>query len=147
MRVRDKLTCQHCKSPMCVVAEIEVCYRSHTEKVSADHVKGGGKEWDTVKPLHKWFKHMHRVLLMDDDAYKVCTLPHLGRKCMSAYLNCAASATTKKLSFRNSAASAAGLLALWLNQILSDSCQHCWMVGLCTKGHRKFLLWYFSSSD
>lgn len=78
---------------MCVVAETEVCYRSHTEKVSADHVKGGGKEWDTVKPLHKWFKHMHRVLLMDDDAYKVCTLPHLGRNCMSAYLNCAASAT------------------------------------------------------
>ena len=95
--------------------------RSHTEKVSAEHVKGGGKEWDTVKPLHKWFKHMHRVLLMDDDAYKVSTLPHLGcdcmseRKektapfgvnlmrsqvlyraaqvCMSAYLNCAAPAT------------------------------------------------------
>ncbi|KAA6429781.1 MAG: P-loop containing nucleoside triphosphate hydrolase [Trebouxia sp. A1-2] len=47
-----------------------ILHRSHTEKVSADHVKGGGKEWDTVKPLHKWFKHMHRVLLMDDDAYK-----------------------------------------------------------------------------
>ncbi|KAL0051579.1 hypothetical protein WJX82_010299 [Trebouxia sp. C0006] len=47
-----------------------ILHRSHTEKVSAEHVKGGGKEWDTVKPLHKWFKHMHRVLLMDDDAYK-----------------------------------------------------------------------------
>ena len=67
--------------------------RSHTEKVSAEHVKGGGKEWDTVKPLHKWFKHMHRVLLMDDDAYKVPTLPHLGCTCTSAYLKCAASAT------------------------------------------------------
>jgi hypothetical protein len=67
--------------------------RSHTEKVSADHVEAGGKEWDTVKPLHKWFKHMHRVLLMDDDAYKVCTLFQLGCDCMSAFLTCAASAT------------------------------------------------------
>ncbi|DBA99939.1 TPA: hypothetical protein ACH3X1_013819 [Trebouxia sp. C0004] len=47
-----------------------ILHRSHTQKVSAGHVKAGGKEWDTVKPLHKWFKHMHRVLLMDDDAYK-----------------------------------------------------------------------------
>ena len=38
------------------------------------HVQRGGKEWDTCKPLHKWFKHMHRVLLMDDDAYKVCII-------------------------------------------------------------------------
>ena len=36
----------------------------------------GGKDWDTVKPLYKWFKHLHRVLLMDDDAYKAgCTAP------------------------------------------------------------------------
>ena len=67
--------------------------RSHTEKVSAEHVKGGGKEWDTVKPLNKWFKHMHRVLLMDDDAYKVPTLCQLGCDCMSAYVTCAASAS------------------------------------------------------
>lgn len=40
-------------------------------KASASHVAAGGKEWDTVKPLHKWFKHLDRVLLMDDDAYKV----------------------------------------------------------------------------
>ncbi len=51
--------------------------RGHTDKVSADHVEAGGKEWDTVKPLHKWFQHLHRVLLMDDDAYKVCHAPVL----------------------------------------------------------------------
>jgi len=61
--------------------------------VSAEHVKGGGKEWDTVKPLNKWFKHMHRVLLRDDDAYKVPTLCQLGCDCMSAYVTCAASAS------------------------------------------------------
>lgn len=45
--------------------------RAHTEKASADHIAAGGKEWDTIKPLHKWFKHLDRVLLMDDDDYKV----------------------------------------------------------------------------
>ena len=102
--------------------------RSHTEKVSADHVEAGGKEWDTVKPLHKWFKHMHRVLLMDDDDYKVCTLCQLGCDCMSAFLTCAVSATVdnhKEGFLRLPAASAAGLPALWLNQILFDNCQHC----------------------
>lgn len=49
-----------------------VChYRGHTIEAGAAHVTRGGKDWDTVKPLHKWFKHLHRVLLMDDDAYKV----------------------------------------------------------------------------
>ena len=48
--------------------------RDHTDKVSASHIAAGGKEWDTIKPLHKWFKHLHRVLLMDDDAYKVSTV-------------------------------------------------------------------------
>lgn len=102
--------------------------RSHTEKVSADHVEAGGKEWDTVKPLHKWFKHMHRVLLMDDDAYKVCTLCQLGCDCMSAFLTCAVSATVdnhKEGFLRLPAASAAGLPALWLNQVHFDNCQHC----------------------
>lgn len=53
---------------------VHVGCRSHTEKASVDHVQTGGKEWDTVKPLHRWFQHMHRVLLMDDDAYKVSTV-------------------------------------------------------------------------
>ncbi len=70
--------------------------RSHTEKVSAEHVIEGGKEWDTVKPLHKWFKHMHRVLLMDDDAYKVPTPLHLGCDFMSAYLTCAVSSNIRR---------------------------------------------------
>lgn len=34
-------------------------------------MEAGGNEWDTVKPLHKWFKHMDRVLLIDDVADKV----------------------------------------------------------------------------
>ena len=44
--------------------------RGHSQEAAASHVAAGGKDWDTVKPLHKWFKHLHRVLLMDDDAYK-----------------------------------------------------------------------------
>lgn len=51
-----------------------ICCRGHTGKASAEHVKAGGNAWDTCKPLHKWFKHLHRVLLMDDDAYKVMLL-------------------------------------------------------------------------
>ncbi|KAL3138341.1 hypothetical protein ABBQ32_006145 [Trebouxia sp. C0010 RCD-2024] len=45
-------------------------HRGHTAKASEEHVKAGGNKWDTCKPLHRWFKHLHRVLLMDDDAYK-----------------------------------------------------------------------------
>ena len=36
-----------------------------------DHVANGGEAWDTVKPLRKWFKDLSRVILVDDDAYKV----------------------------------------------------------------------------
>lgn len=57
----DIHTCVH-HLPLC---------RGHTVKASASHMASGGKEWDTVKPLHKWFRHVDRVLLMDDDAYKV----------------------------------------------------------------------------
>ena len=46
-------------------------YTGHTEKASAAHMEAGGNEWDTVKPLHKWFKHLDRVLLIDDVADKV----------------------------------------------------------------------------
>jgi len=31
----------------------------------------GGKAWDTVKPLACYFSKLDRVLLVDDDAYKV----------------------------------------------------------------------------
>lgn len=30
----------------------------------------GLKPWDTVKPLGKWFRKMHRVVLLDDDRFK-----------------------------------------------------------------------------
>ena len=41
------------------------------------HMESGGKQWDTVKPLHMWFKDVSRVLLVDDDSYKVFHRPHL----------------------------------------------------------------------
>ena len=41
------------------------------------HMESGGKQWDTVKPLHMWFKDVSRVLLVDDDSYKVSHRPWL----------------------------------------------------------------------
>lgn len=41
------------------------------QEASAEHKAGGGKDWDTVKPLNKWFSRLHRLLLVDDDSYKV----------------------------------------------------------------------------
>ena len=36
------------------------------------YVASGGNAWDTVKPLQKHFgSRIHRVVLVDDDAYKV----------------------------------------------------------------------------
>lgn len=54
-----------------------ILHRVHTEPASAAHVKAEGsqyKPWDTVKPLHRHFGRLHRVVLLDDDAYKVCLL-------------------------------------------------------------------------
>ncbi len=31
----------------------------------------GGKPWDTVKPLGKWFKKLDQVVLVDGDVFKV----------------------------------------------------------------------------
>ncbi|KAI8475102.1 MAG: hypothetical protein J3K34DRAFT_517734 [Monoraphidium minutum] len=45
-------------------------YRDHTRPAPMSHVRAGGKPWDTVKPLGHWFSRMHRVVLLDDDAYK-----------------------------------------------------------------------------
>ena len=45
--------------------------RGHTVAAPASHVDGGGKAWDTVKPLHTWFKDLRKVILVDDDAFKV----------------------------------------------------------------------------
>ena len=48
-----------------------ILHRGHCQLAPPEHVKKGGKEWDTVKPLQKFFKHMDRVLLVDDDEFKV----------------------------------------------------------------------------
>eukprot|EP00884_Botryococcus_braunii_P016520 jgi/Botrbrau1/3551/Bobra.0078s0008.1 len=44
--------------------------RHHTVPAPSHHIQAGGNHWDTCKPLHKWFRGLHRVLLIDDDAYK-----------------------------------------------------------------------------
>ena len=45
--------------------------RGHTIGAPTDHVASGGKAWDTVKPLHMWFSDLSKVILVDDDAFKV----------------------------------------------------------------------------
>ncbi|KAL0046319.1 hypothetical protein WJX82_009128 [Trebouxia sp. C0006] len=47
-----------------------IFHRGHAAKAAGSLIEPGRKAWDTVKPLHKWFKHLHRVLLLDDDAGK-----------------------------------------------------------------------------
>ncbi len=54
-----------------------ILHRSHTVAAPMHHMESGGKQWDTVKPLHMWFKDVSRVLLVDDDFYKVSHRPHL----------------------------------------------------------------------
>lgn len=48
-----------------------VLHRVHTQPAPPEHIASGGKPWDTVKPLHRHFGRLHRVILMDDDGYKV----------------------------------------------------------------------------
>lgn len=48
-----------------------IFHRGHTEAAPTSHIAAGGREWDTVKPLGKLFTRLHRVLLVDDDAFKV----------------------------------------------------------------------------
>ena len=46
--------------------------RQKTQEAPVHHVANGGNAWDTVKPLQKHFGgRIHRVVLVDDDAYKV----------------------------------------------------------------------------
>lgn len=45
--------------------------RRCTEEAPAAHRAAGGKAWDTVKPLGRIFQRLGRVLLVDDDAFKV----------------------------------------------------------------------------
>jgi len=51
--------------------------RAHTVAAPKHHVVSGGKAWDTVKPLHRWFSDVSRVIIVDDDAYKVWVLASL----------------------------------------------------------------------
>lgn len=39
-------------------------------KISFCAGRPGGKPWDTVKPLRKWVRQIHRVVLFDDDIWK-----------------------------------------------------------------------------
>ena len=48
-----------------------ILHRGHTQTAPQDHIVSGGKDWDTVKPLTRYFGRMHQVLLVDDDEYKV----------------------------------------------------------------------------
>ena len=45
--------------------------RAHTVAAPKHHVESGGNAWDTVKPLYRWFSDVSRVIIVDDDAYKV----------------------------------------------------------------------------
>ena len=45
--------------------------RRCTMDAPASHKASGGKAWDTVKPLHQHFRRLDRVVLVDDDAFKV----------------------------------------------------------------------------
>ena len=41
------------------------------QEAPEEHKAASGKAWDTVKPLARYFSKLHRVLLVDDDAFKV----------------------------------------------------------------------------
>ena len=51
--------------------DILILHRVHTISASVDHKLNGGKDWDTMKPLHCYFSRIHQTLLVDDDAFKV----------------------------------------------------------------------------
>lgn len=53
-------------------ARLVLC-RSHTDPAPPEHVAAGGDPWDTVKPLARYFPNLRRVILVDDDHWKV---PH-----------------------------------------------------------------------
>lgn len=57
-----------------------------------EHKESGGKQWDTVKPLSKFFARMHRICLVDDDEFKVASGAVLS---WLAFLACAADACSR----------------------------------------------------
>ena len=48
-----------------------VLTRAQTNPAPHEHVAGGGDPWDTVKPLGRYFPDLSRVILVDDDHWKV----------------------------------------------------------------------------
>lgn len=51
-----------------------ILHRKHTIDASVHHKRTGGRAWDTVKPLQRYFSKMSQTLLVDDDFYKVSRL-------------------------------------------------------------------------
>lgn len=45
-------------------------YRAYTQDFSKGTRPKESELWSTSKPLSRYFKNMHRTLLVDDDAYK-----------------------------------------------------------------------------
>ena len=62
--------------------EALVLTRSHTRPAPRGHVLAGGDPWDTVKPLGSCFPTLRRIILVDDDSWKVCTMCCGGRRCL-----------------------------------------------------------------
>lgn len=48
-----------------------ILHRVHTISATVDQKLNSGKDWDTMKPLQRYFSRMHQTLLVDDDAFKV----------------------------------------------------------------------------
>ena len=57
-------------STACSLRGAKLCLARCARCRPTEHVAAGGDPWDTVKPLAKWFRRLHRVLLVDDDAFK-----------------------------------------------------------------------------
>ncbi len=68
-----------------------VLTRAQTDPAPPEHVAGGGDPWDTVKPLGRYFPDLRRVILVDDDHWKVryflLAEPCLGMHCPSCSLS------------------------------------------------------------
>lgn len=69
--VRKLLEAAAGEGPPLFPLECLVLSRYHTMEASQEHKESGGKDWDTVKPLARYFSKLDRLLLIDDDVYKV----------------------------------------------------------------------------
>jgi hypothetical protein len=62
--------------------EALVLTRAHTNPAPRAHVLAGGDPWDTVKPLGSYFPDLRRVVLVDDDYWKVCAVCCGRKRCL-----------------------------------------------------------------